>query len=183
MTTRAPRPLTAKQQTFLDKLLANGGNASEAYRFAYPAVRDKRRVSAAAARMRAHPLVQEALARAGSASLAAVDAAVARYQITADAVADELACLAMTRISQLADVRTEAGQDGKRRQVVVVRDFSEVEPRALAAVCEVKRAPGGDVSIKLYDKRAALMDIARLKGYIKDTPPPTGNVVMFKVER
>lgn len=182
MPKRAPRPLTAKQQTFLDHLLANGGNASEAYRIAYPAVRDKIKVSSAASRLRSHPLVKEAMARAAAVSLAAVDRAVARYEITADAVAEELACLAMTRISQLADVRTEL-VDGKRRQIVVVRDFADVEDRALAAVCEVKRAPGGDVTVKLYDKRAALMDIARLKGYIKDTPPPTGNVVMFKVER
>jgi phage terminase small subunit len=180
---RAQRALTSSQQAFLDRLLINGGNATDAYRHAYPSSRNSSNVSAPAARLRHHPVIVAAMSQASIVSLVAVQAAVDRYQITAERVAEELACLAMTRMSQVADVRTETGTDGKRHQRIVVRDFADADPMALAAISEVKRTPGGELSIKLYDKRAALMDIARLKGYIKDVPPPSGNVVMFKVER
>lgn len=178
----AERTLTDKQQAFLTAFLSNGGNAAAAYRAAYPHSANKRTISGMAARLKAHPLIREAIDRASSVSLRVAEQIVDRYEITAERVADELACLAFTRISQLADVRTE-NIGGKVHQRVTVRDFDQIEPRALAAVCEVKRSAGGELSVKLYDKRAALMDIARLRAYIKDTPPPTGNVVLFKVER
>jgi ABC-type transporter Mla MlaB component len=125
----------------------------------------------------------KALAKAQEASALAVDEAVTRYAISADRVADEMARLAFTRLDQVASVRTEVGADGKRRQVVMVRDFSDVDAQALSALVKVKRSASGEVSVELADKLAALNSLARLKGWIADKPSTPGNLVMLRVER
>ena len=73
------RQLTAKQQVFLEQLLANGGNAAAAYRLAFPDNCTVSSVSAAASRLRRDPRIVQALAAAEGASRRAVDAAVDRY--------------------------------------------------------------------------------------------------------
>jgi hypothetical protein len=108
--------LTTKQQVFLRELLANGGNAAAAYKLAFPDNSTASSVSAAASRLRRHPLIVQALAAAEAASRQAMDAAVDRYLISAERVADELTRLAFSQMPQLADVRTEVEPDGTRRQ-------------------------------------------------------------------
>ena len=110
------RQLTTKQQLFLQELLANDGNAAAAYRVAFPDNCTVSSVSAAASRLRRDPRIVQALAAAEAASRQVVDAAVDRYRISAERVADELARLAFTRMPQLADVRTEIEPDGTQRQ-------------------------------------------------------------------
>ncbi len=103
--------LTPKQQLFLHELFSNGGNAAAAYRVAFPNNCTASSVSAAASRLRRHPLIVQVLVAADAATRQAVEEAVNRYQITAERVADELARLAFTRMPQLADVRTETDAD------------------------------------------------------------------------
>lgn len=176
--------LNPRHEQFVAEMLRNGGNASGAYRAVYGANSSTAQaISAKAGKLRKHPGIAAALGGAHIVAADAVAKAVARYAITADRVADELARLAFTRIDQLATVAMELSQDGKRRLSVTVRPFAESDPDALAAIVEVKRTAGGEVSIKLADKRAALMDIARLKGWIADKPVDNRNLVVFKVER
>ncbi len=175
--------LTAKQQAFLQELLTNGGNAAAAYRVAFPDNSTASSVSAAASRLRRHPLIVQALAAADAAARQAVDAALNRYQITAERVADELARLAFTRMSQLVDVRTETELDGSQRQRLAVKDFGAAEADALAAITEVRRTAAGEITVKLADKRQALMDLARLKGWVADKPQEQRQLVMLKIER
>jgi hypothetical protein len=175
--------LTAKQQVFLHELLANGGNAACAYRVAFPDNSRASSVSAAASRLRRHPLIVEALAAAEAASAQAVANAVDRYSITAQRVADELARLAFTRMPQLVDVRTYVGPDGTQHQRLVVKDFSSSDADALTAITEVRRTASGEITIKLCDKRQALMDLAKLRGWIAEKPAEARQLVMLKVER
>src|SRR5262245_61677003 len=128
--------LTARQQVFLQELLSNGGNSSEAYRTAYPANLTKSSVSAAASRLRRHPLIVQALVAADVATRKTVDAAVDRYRISAERIADELARLAFTRVEQLADVLTEIEPDGTQHQRLVMKDFATADRDALAAITE-----------------------------------------------
>src|ERR1700722_15812507 len=123
--------LTAKQQVFLHELLANGGNAACAYRVAFPDNSTASSVSAAASRLRRHPLIVQALAVAEAVSAQAVAGAVDRYRITAERVADELARLAFTRMPQLANVWTEVDPDGTQHQRLLVKDFSAADADAL----------------------------------------------------
>ena len=177
------RQLTAKQQVFLEQLLANGGNAAAAYRVAFPDNCTISSISAAASRLRRDPRIVQALAAAEAASRQVVDAAVDRYRISAERVADELARLAFTRMPQLADVRTEFEPDGTQRQRLVVKDFSSADSDALAAITEVRRSASGEIMIKLADKRQALMDLARLKGWVAEKPVDARQLVMLKIER
>jgi hypothetical protein len=98
-------------------------------------------------------------------------------------VADELARLAFTRMPQLADVWTEVGPDGTQHQGLVVKDFSAADGDALAAITEVRRSASGEITIKLADKRQALMDIAKLRGWIAEKPAEARQLVMLKVVR
>ena len=175
--------LTVQQAKFCELFLSNGGDASAAYREAYRTKPGDKTIGQRAWKLKRSKTVATKLAEVQAVSLRAVDRAVEQYSITAERVAQELALLAFTRMPQLADVKTEAGQDGKQHQRVIVRDFAAVDQDALAAISEVKRTAGGEVSIKLYDKRAALMDIARLKGWVADKPVDNRQLVVFKVER
>ena len=177
------RQLTTKQQLFLQELLANDGNAAAAYRVAFPDNCTVSSVSAAASRLRRDPRIVQALAAAEAASRQVVDAAVDRYRISAERVADELARLAFTRMPQLADVRTEIEPDGTQRQRLLVKDFAAADSDALAAITEVRRTASGEITIKLADKRQALMDLARLKGWVAEKPMDTKQLVMLKIER
>lgn len=182
-TRRGNSTLTVKQAKFVDELLANGGNRAAAYRRAFPDAKSESGIRAAATLLGRHPGVVKALTAAQAAAELAMSDAVARYAITAERVADEMARLAFTRLDQVASVRTELGADGKRRQLVEVRDFGDIDGQALSALVKVKRSAGGEVSVELADKLAALNSLARLKGWIADKPAPTGNLVMLRVER
>ena len=175
--------LTAKQQAFLQELLTNGGNAAAAYRVAFPDNSTASSVSAAASRLRRHPLIVQALTAAKAASQRAVDVAVERYAITADRVADALARLAFTDIRQVVDVVTTTADDGTRRQEIKVRDFATIDADAHQAIVEVKRSASGEITVKLADKRQAAMDLARLKGWVAEKPQEQRQLVMLKIER
>jgi hypothetical protein len=73
--------------------------------------------------------------------------------------------------------------NGKPRQQVVIKDFDEIPDEAHAAISEIKRGPGGVLTVRLYNKREALMDLARLRGLIEDKPVDQRNLVVLKVER
>ena len=84
---------------------------------------------------------------------------------------------------QLADVRTEIDADGSHRQRLVVKDFHAADADALAAITEVRRTAAGEITVKLADKRQALMDLARLKGWVAEKAITPQQLVMLKVER
>ena len=178
-----PRRALNTLQAKYAELLADGWKQADAYRSVYPGDYSDRACSVKASRLAKHPLVVEVRHRRIAIAVTAVDRAVERYQITQDRVADELARLAFTSMPQLADVRTVKESDGKMRQRVVIRDFVDADPEALKAIVEVKRTAGGEISIKLADKRAALMDLARFKGWIADKPVDQRQLVMLKIER
>lgn len=173
--------LNEKQAAFVE-LVGRGVPAVDAYEQVYGASATRKAASVKAARLLRHPLVAASRARQTAIALAAVDAAVERYGITAERVADAMARLAFTDIDQVADWQT-TGIGAKRRQTVVIRDARDIHPAAMAAISEIKHDTGGRVTVKLYNKREALMDLARLKGWIADKPVDQRNLVVLKVER
>jgi hypothetical protein len=123
----------------------------------------------------------EAVPRA-TAVAAAVDSAVERYGITADLLADAMARLAFTDLDQLCAWGTVM-EHGKRRSWLHLHDSTAIERPALAAISEIRRSAGGELSVKLFNKREAIMDLARLKGWIADKPVDQRSLVMLKIER
>ncbi len=63
---------------------------------------------------------------------------------------------------ELADVLTVADADGTQHQRLVLKDFRAADADALAAITEVRRTAAGEITVKLADKRHALMDLTRL---------------------
>ena len=115
--------LTAKQQIFLEELLANGGNAAATYRAAIPDNCTASSVSAAALRLWRHPLILQALGAADAVTRQAVDEALNRYRITAARVADELArCWPSRAFRSLRTLllRSSGGCDDARRAGLTV---------------------------------------------------------------
>ncbi len=94
-----------------------------------------------------------------------------------------MARLAFRRMPQLADVLSETDADGTQRQRLVVKSFASADADALAAITEVWRTAAGEITVKLADKRQALMDLARLKGWVAEKPAPAQQLVMLKIER
>ena len=78
--------LTETQQLFLAELVNNGGDATAAYRLAFPKAAESPNASAMAARLKRHPLVQQGLAEAREVTLSVIQSVVDRYQITAERV-------------------------------------------------------------------------------------------------
>ena len=108
--------------------------------------------------------------------------AVERYGITADLLADAMARLAFTDLDQLCAWGTVM-EHGKRRSWLHLHDSTAIERPALAAISEIRRSAGGELSVKLFNKREAIMDLARLKGWIADKPVDQRSLVMLKIER
>jgi phage terminase small subunit len=177
----ASNRLTEKQAAFA-ALICDGMPLTDAYLQAYGGNCSRKTAAVSAVRLTKHPLIAAMRNRRMAAAIRAVDVACERYNITADRVADEMARLAFTNLDQVADVRTVI-VGGKPRQEVVVKDFSEIEPEARSAISEVKRGVGGELAVRLFNKREALMDLARLKGWIADKPIDQRNLVVLKVER
>ena len=170
--------LTPNQQEFLRLLVEQGETPTNAYRLAYNDKAQAKVISSKATRLRRHPVIAAALAEAHRAQARAVDVAIERYSVTADRVADAMARLAFTDLKQIVDVRTVNG-----RRVVDVKDFSDIDGDAHQAIAEVRKTAGGELTVKLFNKREALMDLARLKGWIAEKPVDQRSLVMLKIER
>ena len=167
------------------ELLRNGGNGSAAARLVWPELAiDPRAASRRSMLLRKQPAVLRAVEIQQQRAAQAVAEALDRYGATADRTADELARLAFAQMRDVVDLFTVTDPTTKkRRQVLRVRDFIEISDDAHRAIVEVTQRPDGTVNIKLGDKRAALMDLARLKGWIADRPQDPGTSVAFVIQR
>ena len=107
-----------------------------------------------------------------------------KYGATADRTGEELARLAFSQVRDVVDWYTVTDPKTKlRKQVVRVRDASEISDDAHRAIAKITAKPDGTVTIELGDKLTALRDLARLKGWIADKPTDTGNQVAFIIQR
>ena len=175
------KQLNAQQAEFA-RLLAAGSTKMAAYRAAYPGNYNDRSCSAKAARLAKHPLIAPLEAGRAARVRDAVAVAVNRYGITAERVAEAMARLAFTELRQIVDVHSVV-VGGQHRRVVDVKDFSDIDGDAHQAIAEVRKTAGGELTVKLFNKREALMDLARLKGWIADKPVDQRSLVMLKIER
>lgn len=181
------RTLTGKQRAFITFYIDNGmENATEAYRQAYPAIRTKPPSVAGleAGRLLAHPLIIPMIAEAQQLAIARIQAVVARYALSAEAVAEEMGRLAFTQMRQVVDLSTVTDPEtGTKRQVLRVKDFADIDDDAHRAIVEVSQKADGTVTIKLGDKRQALTDLARLRGWIQDKPEAPVQAVQLIIQR
>jgi hypothetical protein len=187
MADRRMRALTDKQAALVKAYLANGGRATEAYRLAYKPMSEPRNHSVMAQKALRAPAVAHALGRANKRAVEVISAEmVNRYAVDQASIAAGLANLGFTSISDVCTLKTEirADKDGMPvpRQILRVRDFDAMNESARHAISKIKQDKDGQVTVELYDKRAALVDLARLMGLIQDkqvgvVDPVTGKPV------
>jgi phage terminase small subunit len=177
------RGLIAGEQAFVLEYLKNGGNGSAAYRAGFPRATPAS-ARAAACRLIQRTAVQRALAEAQLRARAALERELSPYELTQKRLTQRLVTMAFTDIDQVASVVPLLDERGGvvGRQVVV-KDLSEVPAEARAAIAEISTDGRGKVAVKLVDRRACLMDIARLKAWTTDRAGESRQVVLFEVER
>lgn len=95
-----------------------------------------------------------------------------------------MARLAFTEMREVMDVVTETDPaTGTRRQTIKVKDFRDIDADAHQAIVEVVRTPSGEIRIKLADKQVAIMNLARLKGWVQDKPDANTQAVQLIIQR
>lgn len=155
--------LTGKQQAFVTAYLDAGmKNAAAAYLKAYP-TSAKWPASARANhadKLLRHadimPIIAEARAKASEMLAITVD----RYAVTKDRISQELARMAF------ADARRLFAWTSKGVTIIPSVDLSDDDAGAVVEVSHTVTAEGGTIRVRLGDKRAALMDLAKLHGHI-----------------
>ncbi len=152
--------LTPKQRRFVTEYLSNGRNAAAAYRAAYDTKLTGKSLANRASEMTTQAGIASVIAAADAKAAAALDRAVARYAITKERISDELAKLAFV------DSRRVYRWDEKGVTVLNSDELPDDVAAAVVSVSHTVTKDGGTIRVQLADKRAALMDLARLHGHI-----------------
>jgi Terminase small subunit len=168
------------------EFLRNGGNATLAVKSVWPD--DKLPSSRAAqigSRLRKTPEIVRIVGEMERKASVALTHAVERFKATPERAADELVRMAFAQVRDVADWGTEPDpKDPKlKRQFLRVRDSVEISDEIHRAVVEVSQRVDGTITIKLGDKQAAIMNLARLKGWIADKPQDVGQSVSLIIQR
>lgn len=155
--------LTSKQQAFVTAYLDSGmNNASAAYRIAYPTSRKWtiQSVAVQANRLISHPEVRPIILDAKAKAAALASQAPDRYAVSKERISRELARMAFIDPRGLYEW-TEKGVTLKSS-----RDLTDDQAGAVQAVSHTVTKDGGTIRVELADRRRALMDLAKLHGYI-----------------
>jgi phage terminase small subunit len=154
------RTLNRRQGVFIDLYLTNGQNGAAAYRKAYGAKSSSTVCGQMAHRLLQHPTV----ARAVRSRIKVLDLArqerLEAQQATEERIIDVLGALAFYDPRSII----QWGPDG-RASITMSTDLSL---EAVYAIREILILGDGGIRFKFHDRRAALMDLARLRGMITD---------------
>ncbi len=159
------RPLTARQERFVEQYLIHG-NATEAARRAGYSPRSARSLAGVVMN---RPQIVEALRVAN-------EARAERTAITADRVLAEFARIAFAEIGRFA----EFGPEG-----VTLKPDSTLGPDDRAAVAELFASPGKrgvTTRVRLFDKQRALENLAKHLGLNRPRPAPPPEPPMSREE-
>jgi phage terminase small subunit len=157
--------LTGMQKAFVTAYIDGGmTNAAAAYRIAYPGSLKwaPKTVANKAYELLNHGEISGILAELRAKATQKLEQSADRYAVSKERLSRELARLAFADARKFFDW----GPDG-----VTVRPSQRLTDDEAAAVIEVSQtttAEGGTIRVKLADKRAALMDLAKLHGHIVD---------------
>ena len=89
-------------------------------------------------------------------------------EITAERINIELAKMAFADPRKLFKTVIETDQNGDTKAVSVLRQAHELDDDIAAAITGVNMTQTGKISMKMIDKRAALMDLAKINGLLVD---------------
>lgn len=159
------RPLTPRQARFVQEYLIDLNATQAAIRAGY---------SAATANQQGARLLANVGVRA------AVDAAMAkrgeRALVTGDEVIAELRRIALSQIGKAVrwgeGLAVKDALTGEERIVngVALVDSADLDDDTLAAIAEVRQGRDGSLSLKMHDKKGALVDLGRHLNLFRDRP-------------
>lgn len=170
---------------FANEFMRNGGNGTDAVFAIFPTETFTRsRAQTISQSLRKKPEIINLVAERDRRQALALTDALDRYGATSDRTGEELARLAFAQVRDVVDWFTVTDPKTKtRKQVVRVRDASEISEDAHRAIAKITARPDGTITIELGDKLAALNSLARLKGWIADKPQDTGQSVNLIIQR
>lgn len=157
--------LTPQQQAFVTAYLDGGmANAAAAYRVAYPTSLkwQARRVADEASTLLSHPGIAPIIAAARAKAAEKIAQALDRFAVSKERIARELARMAF------ADSRKLFKWSATAVTIISSDALSDDDAAAVVEVSQTVTAEGGTIRVKMGDKRQALMDLAKLQGYIID---------------
>jgi hypothetical protein len=166
--------------------LRNGGNASLAVRTIWPD--DKipmSRASQIGTRLRQKPELARIVGEIERRASDALAHAAERFGATAERAGEELARLAFAQVRDVAEWGTEPDPSNPKqsRQFLRFRGSNEISDDVHRAIASITRRPDGTITITLGDKQAALMNLARLKGWIADKPADNNQAISLIIQR
>ena len=155
-----PGKLTGRQHDFIDEFMTNQQNGAAAYRKAYKSKMSSARCSARAQELLAHPAVAKVIRSKVKMLELARQNRLETLQATEERIIDALTALGFFDPRQII-------QWGPGRAVSITMS-SDLSPEAVYAIREITVLANGGIRFKFHDRRAALMDLARLRGMITD---------------
>jgi phage terminase small subunit len=158
------RRLTAKQRAFVEAYLTNGRNAAAAYRSAYDTSASPARVAEDAQDLLKHPLISPIIEESDKKRDEVTRRVIEQTSITAEEIISRLIHMAR------ADLRDVMDWTGGRP---VLKSSADLTPEQAYAISEIAETQNG-LRIKLTDKRAVLMDIAKLMGLLVEKQQQLG---------
>jgi phage terminase small subunit len=156
--------LTDKQRKFVETYLTNGRNASAAYREAYNTTTSAQRVGDDASELLRHPGIIPIIEAAEQKKEESTRRVIERTSITEAEILSRLIHLARADVRDLMD--WTSGRP-------VLKNSAELTTEQAYAITEIAETQNG-LRIKLTDKRAVLMDIAKLMGLLVEKQQQLG---------
>jgi predicted nucleic acid-binding OB-fold protein len=146
-----PRDLTAKQQAFVTEYLRNGRNAGAAYRSAYGSKASPKSSSEEGQRLLKHPVISRQVVE------------VAEKVTEAQGLTREGLVANVAKLANY-DLRGafEWDKDGK----ITLKASDQIPDDLAFAITSVEKRADGTIKLGFADKRAAAVDLAKLRGWL-----------------
>ena len=152
--------LNRRQQVFIDEYFSNGQNATAAYRKAYGYKSSSVVCGESARKLLHHPTVARAMRAQVRLIELAREARLEAQQVTEERIINVLAALAFYNPREII----QWGPGGKA-SIAMSTDLSQ---ESVWAIREILVLGDGGIRFKFHDRRAALMDLARILGMVTD---------------
>lgn len=164
--------LTPKQEAFVARYLLDLNATQAAIRAGY----SEKTAQQQGSRLLLNVLVQEAIAKGR-------EKTAAKLEITKERIVDELAKIAFADIrkavrwgkSPIDTTSENASPNGLGIYPVELVPSEEIEDEIAAAVSEVSLTQTG-IKIKMHDKKAALVDMAKMLGFMVEKHEHSGEI-------
>lgn len=152
--------ITGKQRAFVDEYFANGRNGAAAYRTVYRSRSSNQHCAVEASQLLSNPKIARIVASHDRIFALAQEKVIGEMAITDERIIETVAALAFY------DPREVLSWDAEGKMTVTAS--ADIPLRAILPIREIACLPQGGLRVRFHDRRAALMDLARLRGMISD---------------